>query len=131
MNLENHVPTEIGSDGRRVLIVDDNEDAAEMLAELVKAWGHSARVAHDGLNAMDVGRVYQPEVVLLDLGLPRVDGFEIARNMRAEPWGSSARIVAVTGWGRDSDRQRSRDAGFDEHLVKPVSVDLLRTMLSN
>jgi signal transduction histidine kinase len=131
MNLDTHVPTETGSDGRRVLIVDDNEDAAEMLAELVKAWGHSARVAHDGLNAMDVGRDYHPEVVLLDLGLPRVDGFEIARNMRSEPWGSSARIVAVTGWGRDSDRQRSRDAGFDEHLVKPVSVDLLRTMLAN
>jgi signal transduction histidine kinase len=123
-------PADPAAESRRVLIVDDNEDAAEMLSVLVEAWGHSARVARDGIEAMDVARAYEPEFVLLDLGLPRANGFDVARDMRAEPWGRSARIIAVTGWGRDADKQRSRDAGFDEHLVKPVPTDHLKALLS-
>jgi nitrogen-specific signal transduction histidine kinase/CheY-like chemotaxis protein len=123
-------PADPAAESRRVLIVGDNEDAAEMLSVLVEAWGHSARVARDGIEAMDVARAYEPEFVLLDLGLPRANGFDVARGMRAEPWGRSARIIAVTGWGRDADKQRSRDAGFDEHLVKPVPTDHLKALLS-
>lgn len=115
---------------RRVLVVDDNEDAAEMLAALVSAWGHVPRVAHDGLDAIDVARTFQPDIVLLDLGLPRVNGFDTARRMREEQWSRSTFIVAVTGWGRDTDRERTREAGFDEHLVKPVSMDALREILA-
>jgi CheY-like chemotaxis protein len=116
---------------RRVLVVDDNEDAAESLAALLRIFGHQVQVAFDGEQALDVAPQMRPEVVLLDVGMPRMDGHEVARRMRAAPWGAAMRIVALSGYGDGGDLARSREAGCDEHLVKPVSpFDLERVLAS-
>ena len=109
----------------RVLVVDDNEDAAATLALLLRALGHETRVAHDGREALRAAAQFEPDVVLLDIGLPDVDGYEVARRLRALDSAHKFRIVAVTGWGQEHDRQRSAEAGFDLHLVKPVGTDEL------
>jgi signal transduction histidine kinase len=116
---------------RRVLVVDDNRDAAEMLAAMLGAWGQEARVAYDGRGALAIAGAFQPDIVLLDIGLPELDGYEIGRRMRTEPWGQRALLVAVTGWGQESDLERSRHAGFDRHLVKPVVPRLLRELIAS
>lgn len=110
---------------RRVLIVDDNRDAADMLVVMLEAWGQMTRTAYDGPSALKAGAEFHPDVVLLDLGLPGLDGYETARRMRDAAWGQRARIIAVTGWGRESDIARGKSAGFAHHLVKPVSPDVL------
>jgi signal transduction histidine kinase len=111
---------------RRILVADDNRDAAEALSTLLEALGHDVRVAHDGAEALEVGGAFEPEIVLLDLGMPVIDGLEAARRMRQQPWGALARMVAVTGWGQQQDRARTAEAGFDSHLVKPITdLDLL------
>lgn len=116
-------------DARRVLVVDDNRDAAAMLEALVSFWGHDCRVAHDGPGALQVAAEFRPHVVLLDLGLPGLDGYEVARRMRRDPALAAARIVAVTGYGRDADRHGSGVAGFDDHLTKPVDPDVVQRLL--
>ena len=108
--------------GRRVLVVDDSRDAAETLALLVELSGHEARVAYDGPSALEIARGFQPQVVLLDIGLPGMSGYDVARAVRADPRLRSALLVAVTGWGADEDRRRSREAGFDLHLTKPTDA---------
>jgi len=114
---------------RRVLIADDNLDAAEVLSSLLEAMGHDVRVAHDGVEALAVGAAFEPEVVLLDLGMPVMDGLETARQMRQQPWGQRATLVAVTGWGQQRDRERTTEAGFDAHFVKPLTeLDLLQVL---
>ena len=113
----------------RVLIVDDNRDAAEMLAALLGAWGQHTHLAFDGRTALELGRAFAPDVVLLDLGMPHLDGYETARLMRATGWGARALLVAVTGWGQPHDRDRSQASGFDHHLVKPVAPSALRSLL--
>ena len=105
---------------KRVLVVDDNQDAAEMLAVLLTAWGLQTRVAYDGLSALTIAQDFEPAVALLDIGLPGLDGYETALRMRQQTWGRTALLVAVTGWGQATDLARSREAGFDHHLVKPV-----------
>src|SRR5262249_2287602 len=115
---------------RRILVVDDNQDAAEMLAVMLSSWGQTTRVAYDGLSALEAAAEFEPQVVLLDIGLPRLDGYETARRMRQQPWGPAALLVAVTGWGQESDLERSRQAGFDRHLVKPVAPQQLRSLLA-
>jgi PAS domain S-box-containing protein len=110
-------------DARRVLIVDDNNEAAELLADVLSSVGHMTRVAHDGPAALAILTEFAPDVALLDIGLPVMDGYELARRMRATPLGASARIYALTGYGQESDRRRSREAGFDAHLVKPVDLN--------
>jgi signal transduction histidine kinase len=115
---------------KRVLVVDDNEDAAEMLAVMLGTWGQETRVAYDGMQALATAEAFQPDIVLLDIGLPDLDGYEIARRLRTEPWGRRALLVAVTGWGQESDLERSRQAGFDRHLVKPVVPRLLRSLIA-
>lgn len=115
---------------RRVLIVDDNQDAADMLAVMMGTWGQMTRVAHDGHAALKAGTEFRPEIVLLDLGLPGLDGYETARRMRTTDWGRDAVIVAVTGWGRESDIARGQNAGFDHHLVKPVSPERLYAVVT-
>jgi two-component system, chemotaxis family, CheB/CheR fusion protein len=100
-----------------------------MLATLLGLWGHDTRVARDGLAAIDVGNDFHPHVVLLDIGLPRLDGYQTAKRIRELAWGKTVTLAAVTGWGRDTDRQLSQDAGFDHHLVKPVSSPALRSLL--
>jgi CheY-like chemotaxis protein len=114
---------------RRVLIVDDNQDAAEMLGVMMTAWGQDPKIAHDGLAALEAGAAFEPEIVLLDIGLPRLDGHETARRMRAQTWGRRALLIALTGWGQDVDVARSRDAGFDHHLVKPVDPRVLKDLI--
>jgi CheY-like chemotaxis protein len=108
--------------GRRILVVDDNEDAAEALATLLSLAGDQTRTAFDGPSALDAARELCPDVVLLDIGLPGMDGYEVARQMRADPALSHATLVALTGWGSEADRRRSEEAGFDFHLTKPVEI---------
>ena len=115
---------------RRVLVVDDNTDAAAMLDLLLRSLGHETRVAHEGGEALRAAEEFRPDIVLLDIGMPGLDGYEVARRLRRQ---SSAplRIVAVTGWGQDADRQRSAEAGFDLHLVKPVDAAELAQALND
>jgi CheY-like chemotaxis protein len=114
---------------RRILVVDDNRDAAASLAMFLETLGHETCVAHDGEQAVSMAILFRPDMVLLDIGMPGVDGYEVARRLRALPQGIPLRIVAVTGYGREIDRQRSHEAGVDEHLVKPVSeVELARVL---
>jgi len=115
---------------RRVLVVDDNRDAVTGLTALLRIWGHEIAVAHDGGEALAVADEFRPEVVLLDLGLPVLNGVEVGRQLREKPWGGSIRIVAVTGWGQPEDRRRTREAGFDDHLVKPIEPAVLREHLA-
>jgi PAS domain S-box-containing protein len=115
---------------RRVLVVDDNSDAASALEALLRSLGHETRVAYDGLQALRLAREFLPDVVLLDIGMPGLDGYEVARRLRALKSQSKVKIVAVTGWGQEADRQRSKEAGFDVHLVKPVDANDLARVLS-
>ena len=121
---EKPVPgAEPSSDALRVLVVDDNQDAAEMLVEVLRSFGHDARAAYDGPAALRLCREFVPDVALLDIGLPVMDGYELAERMRELPGLASLRLVAVTGYGQDSDRERSRASGFHHHLVKPIDID--------
>lgn len=114
---------------RRVLIVDDHRDATRILGLLLESLGHEVHTAHDAKEAIaQVDRV-DPEVVLCDIGLPGADGYSVARHLRAAPNGGGRQLIALTGWGHDEDRRRSREAGFDHHLVKPVSSSTLRELI--
>lgn len=123
-----HVPAH--SAPRRVLVVDDNRDAADSLAALLRMLGHDVEVAYGGLQAIDLARSAPPEVVFLDIGMPGLDGHETARRLRALPGMETARIHALTGWGQDQDRRRSAEAGFDRHLVKPPDPATLQQLLA-
>ncbi|WP_168222106.1 ATP-binding protein [Aquisphaera giovannonii] len=115
---------------RRILIVDDNRDAATSLARLLEAMeGDVVRVAHDGHTALDIARDFRPEIAILDIGMPDMDGLELARHFRADALLAKTRLLALSGWGHEEDRERSREAGFDQHLVKPVDLDELRKAL--
>jgi CheY-like chemotaxis protein len=114
----------------RVLVVDDNVDAAQMLGMVLELHGHSVVTAHDGIEALHRAREMRPDVVVLDIGLPGANGYEVARAIRAEPALSKVRLVAVTGYGREEDRNRCMDAGFDLHLVKPLEPAQLLASLS-
>jgi CheY-like chemotaxis protein len=114
--------------GLRILVVDDNLDSAESLALLLRLQGHVVRTAHDGLQALSTDAEFDPDLVLLDIGLPRMSGFDVARVMRTLPALAGTMIVACTGYGQDEDRQRVREAGFDEHLVKPVRIEDLHAI---
>lgn len=116
---------------RRVLIADDNHDAGISLSMLLQSMGHDTRVVHDGIEALEEAELFHPEVVLLDIGMPRLDGYETARRMASRPWAGGTQIVAVTGWGQEADRQRAKEAGFHRHLVKPVDVGALREVMSD
>jgi signal transduction histidine kinase/ActR/RegA family two-component response regulator len=115
----------------RLLVVDDNVDSADGLAMLLSMSGHDVRVAHDGRTAVSEARAAKPDMILLDLGLPEISGYEVAKLIRAESADRQPLIVALTGWGQDTDRQRTRDAGFDHHLVKPVDIETLRTLIAS
>jgi CheY-like chemotaxis protein len=116
--------------GRRVLVVEDNADAADTLALLLELMGHEARTASDGAQALQVAPGFRPEVVLLDIGLPKMNGYEVCRRMREQPWGREAFIVALTGWGQADDLRQASEAGFDRHLVKPVEEGVLERLLA-
>ena len=113
----------------RILVVDDNRDAAQGLAMLLEIKGHEVATAHDGGQALEAARQFQPTVVLLDIGLPEMDGYEVASRLRAQRGGDALLLVAVTGYGQESDRKRSEEAGFDHHLLKPVRLEALEQLL--
>ncbi len=124
------VASTVASPRRRILIVDDNRDTAISLATVLNILGHRTQVAFDGLEALEAARDFHPDVVLLDIGMPKLNGHETARHLRQEPWGREIVLVAVTGWGQDDDRRRSQDAGFNFHLVKPVDPAALEQILA-
>jgi CheY-like chemotaxis protein len=117
-------PLRAGTPARRILVVDDNADAADSLAMLLEVRGDEVRVAYDGLEALEAEVSFQPEVVLLDIGMPKLSGYDVARRIR-EARGSGVLIVAITGWGQEEDRRKARDAGFNHHFTKPVDFDAL------
>jgi PAS domain S-box-containing protein len=116
---------------RRILIADDDEDAAVSLAMLLELMGHETRTAHDGMEALETAEQFHPEVVLLDLAMPKLDGYEAMRRIAGRPWARATVHVALTGWGQDSERERTRVAGFHRHLVKPVGIDELQELLAS
>jgi CheY-like chemotaxis protein len=113
----------------RILVVDDNRDTAELTAELLATDGHEVRTAGDGPAALALIDGFHPQIVLLDIELPGMNGYELAGHIRALPAGRELRLVAVTGYGRESDRRRALEAGFDEHVVKPMDIDRLQQAL--
>ena len=115
---------------RRVLVVDDNEDSTETMSTLITMWGHEVRAAHDGPTAIRIAQEFAPDTVLLDIGLPNVSGYEVARQLRALPGMEGAALIAMTGYGQAEDRRRSEEAGFTDHLTKPVPPDKLRALLA-
>ena len=115
---------------RRILVVDDDVDSATSLTLLLELKGLETAMAHDGLEALSALEAFQPDAVLLDLSLPEIDGHEVARRMRALPGGDKLLLLALTGWTQEEDRARSREAGFDDHLLKPVDFQELLQRLS-
>jgi CheY-like chemotaxis protein len=131
------VPTAVEAAGtaapvphRRILVADDNPDALASLTELLRLFGHEVFGAADGREALESAERHRPDVALLDLGMPLLDGYEVARRIRTQPWGKQTLLLALTGWGQDSDRRRSATAGFNLHLVKPVDIGRLMELLS-
>ncbi len=116
--------------GRRILVVDDNRDSAASLALLLELTGNEVRTAHDGLEAVAAAAEQRPDVVLMDIGMPVLNGYDAARRIHAEPWSEGMVLVAVTGWGQEEDRRRTTEAGFDGHLVKPVDYTAFLKLLA-
>jgi CheY-like chemotaxis protein len=114
-----------------VLIVDDNEDGAEMLSIILSQKGYDTRVAHDAPGALEIAAQFKPATAFIDIGLPVMDGYELAGRLRADPSLSGIRLIALTGYGQESDFQRGREAGFDEHLVKPVDITAVEAAAAN
>jgi len=119
-----------GKISRRILVVDDNQDSASSLAALLNLTGHQTHTASDGLEAVAAALTFLPEVVLLDIGLPTLNGYDVCRQIRAQPDGTRILLIALTGWGQDEDRRKSKEAGFDAHLVKPVDHEQLMKLLA-
>jgi CheY-like chemotaxis protein len=115
---------------RRILIVDDNQDASDTLGTLLEALGATARVAHTGRQALDALDEFSPDSVLLDIGMPDMDGYEVARRIRGNPKHAEVLLIALTGWGQETDQRQAQLAGFDHHIVKPLRLERLRELLS-
>jgi two-component system CheB/CheR fusion protein len=128
--MEREAPNPGPPPGRRVLVVDDNLDSVDSLALLLRIRGHQVQTAPDGPAALEAARAFQPEVVLLDIGLPGMTGHEVARRLRQLPGMERALLVALTGYGQDDDRRLSQEAGFNVHLVKPADPDQLQAVLA-
>jgi len=113
----------------KLLVVDDNRDSADSLALMLQMSGHETLTAYDGEEAVASAQSFRPEAVLLDIGMPKMNGYDAARAIRGQPWGQDVLLFALTGWGQEEDRRRSREAGFDAHLVKPVEITQLMQLL--
>jgi CheY-like chemotaxis protein len=124
-----NAPADLGPK-RRILVVDDNRDGADSLAMMLRLMGNEVQTANDGVAALETAGQFRPEVILMDVGMPRLDGLEATRRIRAQAWGKGIIILALTGWGQEGDRERSREAGCDGHLVKPVNLPDLEKLLS-
>jgi CheY-like chemotaxis protein len=116
---------------RRVLVVDDNADSAESMAMLLRLQGNVVETALDGESALDIAERFRPDAILLDLGMPKINGYEVCEQVRRRAWGRDVLVIAQTGWGQSQDRARSAAAGFDAHLTKPVDPDAVQEMLTN
>ena len=119
-----------GRPRRRILIADDNADAAQSLAMMLRVLGHDVRTAPDGQAAVDLAEAFRPELVLLDIGMPRLNGYDAARHLRLQPWSQNVTLVALTGWGQDEDKRRATEAGFDHHFTKPIAPNALDSLLA-
>ena len=126
-----HQPAGVPTGASRILVVDDLQASAETLTTLLEMEGFEVRMAHDGQEALSIAREFRPNVVLLDIGLPGMNGFEVAHGLRKQPESQEALLIALTGYGEAESRSRSAQAGFDFHMVKPADVNLLLTMLAN
>jgi CheY-like chemotaxis protein len=115
---------------RRILVVDDNVDALEGLSLLLQTSGYEVMKACDGRQALQIAAGCHPDLALLDIGMPHMDGYEVARRIRAEPWGGKVALVALSGWGQSEDLRRTRESGFDFHLVKPVSFEAVTDVIA-
>jgi len=115
----------------KILVVDDNPDSATSMAMMLSMMGHETRTAHDGEAALATAEQFRPQVVLLDIGLPKLNGYEVAQRIRQAEWGTAMFLVAITGWGQDEDRRRSEDVGMDLHMVKPVEPGALDRVLAD
>lgn len=130
-------PTEVrprsaaAATGNRLLVVDDNRDAATSLAMLLRLEGHEVEVAFSGVAALEIAKTFHPHLVFLDIGMPDMDGYEVARRLRGEPWGRNSILVALTGWGQQDDRRRSAEAGFNHHFVKPPELSSVTQVLKS
>jgi CheY-like chemotaxis protein len=116
--------------GRRIVIADDNQDMADSLRMLLEQDGHKVLATRDGAGAIELARTVQPDFLLLDIGMPKLNGYDVARHIRTQPWGGRLCLVAITGWGQPEDRSRAIKAGFDYHLTKPVPLDELGDILN-
>jgi CheY-like chemotaxis protein len=123
-------PAPMSTERRRILIADDNRDAADSLALLLELSGHEVRVAHLGHTALSLAQTFRPNVGLLDIGMPDLSGYEVARALRNESWATNLQLIALTGWGQDDDRRRALEAGFDHHMTKPVDPDQLASLIA-
>jgi two-component system CheB/CheR fusion protein len=121
----------MGTIRKRVLIVDDNRDATETLVDLVTLWGHDVQSALDGPSALRLVGEFRPDTVLMDISMPGMDGYEVARKVRSLPHLAGVFLIAVTGYGQEQDRRRAKEAGFDYHLTKPVCLDSLHSLLAS
>ena len=115
--------------GRKILVADDDQDSAESLAMLLQMMGHEVRSALNGLEALAVAAAFEPDLIVLDIGMPGLDGYEVCRRIRQQPWAHTVVIAALTGWTRDEDRDRSQEAGFNHYLVKPVDPKALADLV--
>lgn len=116
---------------RRILVVDDNLDGAESLAMMLRLLNNEVHTAHDGVEAVHTAETFRPHIILMDLGMPRLNGYDATQRIRQQPWGRHMAIIALTGWGHEMDRARSQEAGCNGHLVKPVSLPDLQRMLAS
>jgi CheY-like chemotaxis protein len=134
VELENQKPSGAGDAlsavRRRVLVADDNRDAADTLGMLLELYGHEVRVAHSGNAALEMAQTFRPDVALLDIGMPDLDGYAVARNLRVENSCPDIVLIALTGYGQDGDKARARAAGFDHHLTKPVDPSKLEALIA-
>ena len=113
----------------KIVIADDNRDSADSMAMLLEAGGHEVHVAYDGAEAVAAADKTRPDVIQLDIGMPKMDGFECARAIRGQPWAAGTLLIALTGWGQEEDKRRALEAGFDRHLTKPVDPATLEAVL--
>jgi len=114
---------------RRVLVADDNKDAAESMAMLLRLMGNDVRAVHDGIAAVEEATAFRPDVILMDIGMPRLNGYDAARLIRQQRWSVDTMLVALTGWGQEEDKRRASDAGFDRHFTKPLDPAELRRLI--
>ncbi|WP_081779110.1 response regulator [Legionella sainthelensi] len=116
---------------RRILVVDDNIDITTSLTLLLELMGHTIKIAYNGLDAIDTASTFHPDLILMDIGMPQLNGYDVAKEIRKQPWGKHIILAALTGWGLEKDKHRAKEAGFDFHITKPIKLDMLERLLTD